>query len=211
VNPARDALVVALRARGIVDPRVLAAIGDVPREEFVPLGMAARAYDDVPLGIGWGQTISQPLVVALTVAALELTGDERVLEVGTGSGYGAAVLARLAKRVDTIERLDELAVAAAARLARLGYSVTVHRGDGSQGLAARAPFDAIAVAAGAPAVPAPLIAQLAVGGRLVVPVGDEADQRLVRITRIGVDTYVTTELCNVRFVPLIGADAWPER
>jgi protein-L-isoaspartate(D-aspartate) O-methyltransferase len=210
VTAAREVMIASLRARGIVDARVLAAFAAVPREEFVPPALAAHAYADMPLSIGAGQTISQPLVVAIMTAALELHGDERVLDVGTGSGYAAAVLGRLAARVDTIERIDALAAAASARLARLGHAnVTVHVGDGSRGLAERAPFDAIAVAAGAPAAPASLVAQLAVGGRLVLPVGDGNEQRLVRVTRVGVDRFVTKDFGDVRFVPLIGAEAWP--
>jgi protein-L-isoaspartate(D-aspartate) O-methyltransferase len=210
VTARRDEMIASLRARGIADERVLAAFAAVPRDEFVPAALAAHAYADMPLSIGAGQTISQPLVVAIMTAALELHGDERVLDVGTGSGYAAAVLGRLAARVDTIERIDALAAAASARLARLGHAnVTVHVGDGSRGLAERAPFDAIAVAAGAPAAPASLVAQLAVGGRLVLPVGDGNEQRLVRVTRVGCDRFVTKDFGDVRFVPLIGAEAWP--
>jgi protein-L-isoaspartate(D-aspartate) O-methyltransferase len=209
---ARDRLVAVMRARGVIDPRVLDAIARVPREEFVPDPLAQQAYDDTPLAIGCGQTISQPFVVAIMAEKLALAGHESVLEVGTGSGYAAAVLSLLARRVDTIERIPELAEQAEARLARLGYTnVIVHRGDGSRGLPEQAPFDAIAVSAGAPEPPPSLLAQLAVGGRLVMPVGDVHDQQLVRITLEEHGEYARRTYGDVRFVPLIGAEAWPER
>jgi protein-L-isoaspartate(D-aspartate) O-methyltransferase len=209
---ARDRLVVALRARGIADERVLSAMATVPRHEFVPDTLEPHAYDDMPLAIGWGQTISQPFVVAIMVEKLALRGDERVLEVGTGSGYAAAVCGSLAARVDTIERIDELADLAEARLMRLGYDhVHVHRGDGSLGLPGFGPFDAIVVAAGAPDAPPSLLAQLAAGGRLVMPLGSVHDQHLVRITPAEHGTYSQRDFGDVRFVPLIGAEAWPER
>jgi protein-L-isoaspartate(D-aspartate) O-methyltransferase len=205
-------MIASLRARGVVDERVLAAFAAVPRDQFVPPALAVHAYADMPLSIGAGQTISQPLVVAIMVSALELTGDERVLDVGTGSGYAAAVLASLAARVDTIERIEALEAVAEVRLARLGFAnVHVHLGDGSRGLPELAPFDAIVVGAGAPAVPASLVAQLAVGGRMVLPVGDGNEQRLLRVTRAGVDRFVTKDFGDVRFVPLVGAEAWPDR
>jgi protein-L-isoaspartate(D-aspartate) O-methyltransferase len=198
-----------LRRRDITDPRVLAAFDRVPREEFVSPSQARHAYEDEPLSIGHGQTISQPYVVAMTVQALDLRGDERVLEIGAGSGYAAAILGELAREVHTIERIEPLAITAAERLARLGYSnVYVHHGDGSLGWPAAAPYEAIAVAAGAPRPPPSLLRQLAIGGRLVLPHGDESNQRLVRITRESESEFVETDLGAVRFVPLVGAEGW---
>jgi protein-L-isoaspartate(D-aspartate) O-methyltransferase len=200
-----------LMRRDIVDPRVLAAFARVPRELFVPADLAAQAYDDAPLPIGSGQTISQPYVVAVTVQALQLRGHERVLEIGTGSGYAAAILGTLARAVTTIERIAELAAAAAERLAGLGFaSVEVQHGDGTLGWPPGAPYEAIAVAAGAPRPPPSLLSQLAVGGRLVLPHGSVEHQRLVRITRRD-DQIVEEDLGEVRFVPLLGAEGWPER
>jgi len=196
--------------RDIVDPDVLAAFGTVERERFVPAELAARAYDDVPLPIGSGQTISQPYVVAITVQALHLKGHERVLEIGTGSGYAAAILGSLVREVETVERIEELAIMAADRLARLGFSnVHVHHGDGSLGWPAGAPYEAIAVAAGAPKPPPALLEQLAIGGRLVVPHGDVDHQHLARITRRDADHFDHDDLGEVRFVPLVGAEGWP--
>ncbi|MGE3768721.1 MAG: protein-L-isoaspartate(D-aspartate) O-methyltransferase [Kofleriaceae bacterium] len=201
-----------LRRRDIVDPAVLAAFARVPREEFVPEKLADHAYDDIPLPIGNDQTISQPYVVAMTVQALHLDGHERVLEIGTGSGYAAAVLASLAREVVTVERIPELALSAAARLARLGFhNVHVHQGDGTLGWPVNAPYEAICVAAGAPRPPRALLEQLAIGGRLVIPHGDAENQRLVRITRENERTYSEEDLGNVRFVPLIGDQGWPIR
>ncbi|HEY0481649.1 MAG TPA: protein-L-isoaspartate(D-aspartate) O-methyltransferase [Kofleriaceae bacterium] len=201
-----------LRRRDIVDPRVLAAFGTVAREQFVPGDLAPHAYDDAPLPIGAGQTISQPYVVAVTVQALQLRGHERVLEIGTGSGYAAAILGSLVREVETVERIEELAIAAAERLARLGYrNVHVHHGDGSLGWPPGAPYEAIAVAAGAPRPPPPLLEQLAIGGRLVLPHGDVDQQRLVRIIRRGPDQLEEEDLGEVRFVPLLGEQGWPER
>ncbi len=199
-----------LRRRGISEPSVLAAFANVPREEFVDADQREHAYDDAPLGIGHGQTISQPYVVAITVEALALRGHERVLEIGTGSGYAAAVLSRLAREVHTVERIEALARSASERLARLGYdNVHVHHADGSLGWPAAAPYEAIAVAAGAPRPPPPLLEQLAIGGRLVLPTGGDRDQRLVRITRRDEATYAEDDLGPVRFVPLLGEAAWP--
>ena len=199
-----------LERRGIADPRVLAAFAAVPREAFVEAGFERHAYDDAPLPIGFGQTISQPYVVAITVAALGLTGDERVLEVGTGSGYAAAILGRLVREVHTVERIPELARRAAERLARLGYAnVHVHEGDGTLGWPPAAPYAAIAVAASAPRPPPPLLDQLEIGGRLVLPTGSDGDQRLLRITRRDATAYSEDDLGDVRFVPLVGAEGWP--
>jgi protein-L-isoaspartate(D-aspartate) O-methyltransferase len=191
--------------RGIRDPAVLAAFLAVPREEFVPEDAKDLAYEDAPLPIGHDQTISQPYVVALTVQALALRPGARVLEIGTGSGYAAASLASVAAEVVTVERVEALARAAERRLSSLGYAnVRVIHGDGSLGVSGFAPYDGIAVAAGACAVPAPLAEQLAVGGRLVIPIGPPAGgQHLVRITRTGAETFATDDLGSVRFVPLV--------
>ena len=199
-----------LRARDIVDPAVLAAFATVPRDAFVEPAQARFAYDDSPLPIGAGQTISQPYVVAITVQALALVGTERVLEIGTGSGYAAAILGTLAREVVTFERLEPLATAAAARLARLGFgNVAVHLADGSLGWPTGAPYEAIAVAASAPRPPPSLLRQLAIGGRLVLPTGTDDHQHLVRITRRDEATFVEQDLGDVRFVPLVGAEGWP--
>ncbi len=197
-----------LRARGIRDPRVLAAMGKVPREEFISGEDFRDAYGDHPLPIGAGQTVSQPYIVAAMVEALELRPSDRVLEVGTGTGYEAAVLAELAAEIWTIERHEELAVKAREILARLGYTnVHVIHGDGSLGLPEQAPFDKILVAAAAPQIPESLIAQLADGGRLVVPVGTRAEQQVHVVRKVGSEIVVTThDLC--RFVPLVGAEGW---
>jgi len=201
-----------LRRRDIIDPRVLEAFARVPREAFVAPDTIEQAYADGPLPIGFGQTISQPYVVAITVQALDLAGHERVLEIGTGSGYAAAILGSLVREVETVERIEELAVAAAERLASLGFTnVHVHHGDGTLGWPAAAPYEAIAVAAGAPKPPRPLLDQLAIGGRLVLPHGDADHQQLVRITRRDVERFDQEDLGDVRFVPLLGAEGWPER
>ena len=199
-----------LRRRGIVDAAVLAAMECVPRHEFVAEEFRERAYDDVPLPIGDGQMISQPYIVAAMTAALRLRPSERVLEIGTGCGYQAAVLAQLAKEVFSVERRPELALAASERLARLGYvNVHVHCGDGTLGLPGFAPFSAILVAAAAPAVPEPLLAQLAEGGRMILPVGDTEHQELQLIEKRG-NALHKSALEGCRFVPLVGYHGWPE-
>lgn len=198
-----------LAGRGISDRRVLDAMGAVPRELFVPQHLAADAYADTPLPIGNGQTISQPYMVAAMIEALRLAGGEKVLEIGAGSGYAAAVLARIADRVYAIERIDALAELARTNLARAGIgNVEIRHGDGSLGWPEQAPFDAILVSAGAPAVPEPLTGQLARAGRLVVPVGDAPNaQQLLRVTRTAAGLR-RESLGAVRFVPLIGALGW---
>ncbi|MBX7099477.1 MAG: protein-L-isoaspartate(D-aspartate) O-methyltransferase [Myxococcaceae bacterium] len=195
-----------LAQRGIRDTRVLGAFRTVPREAFVPEELMDRAFDDGPLPLIEGQTISQPYVVAVTAEALQLRGPERVLEVGTGSGYAAAILGTLAREVFSVERLPALASSARARLARLGFAnVQVRCGDGTLGWPEHAPYDAIAVAAGGPKLPPALLGQLAVGGRLVMPLGPEgAPQTLVRITRERAGGLRSEPLMPVRFVPLIG-------
>ena len=200
-----------LARRGIRNPAVLDAFRSVPREAFMPEELAEFAYDDTPLPIGEGQTISQPYIVALTLEALELRGGERVLDVGTGSGYAAAVVSRIAGEVYSIERVESLATAARDRLERLGYSnVHVICGDGSRGWPEHAPYDAIAVAAAGPKIPDALLQQLAIGGRLVMPVGPDESQTLVRVTRQGEDDFRQEDITSVQFVPLIGEEGWRE-
>jgi protein-L-isoaspartate(D-aspartate) O-methyltransferase len=201
-----------IASRGIRDPLVLAAMRTVPREAFVAPGSEDLAYEDRPLPIGEGQTISQPYIVALMIEAAALRPGCRVLEVGAGSGYAAAVMSRIAGQVYAIERIESLAEAARERLQKLGYdNVEVRVGDGSRGWPEAAPFDAILVAAGSPQVPQALKAQLATGGRLIVPVGARAHyQTLRRITRRDADRYDEEDLGAVAFVPLIGAEGWRE-
>jgi len=199
-----------LVARGITDPLVLQAMREVPRERFVPASMVDRAYHDGPLPIGHGQTISQPYIVAAMTVAARLKPGVRVLEIGTGSGYGAAVLSRIAAEVYTVERVAALAADATARLARMGYAnVHVREGDGTLGWPEHAPYDAILVTASGPRAPEALLEQLAVGGRLVMPVGVSLAQRLVRVTRTEAEQYQYDDLEGVVFVPLIGAGGWP--
>jgi protein-L-isoaspartate(D-aspartate) O-methyltransferase len=195
--------------RGISDPRVLEAMRQVPRHLFVEDAMQAHAYGDFPLPIGSGQTISQPYIVALMTEALQLKGTERVLEIGTGSGYQAAILSRLCLRVYTIERIDALVGRARRVFDRLRYHNIVSRiDDGTEGWSAEAPFDGILVTAGGPRIPDPLLAQLADPGRLVIPVGDQGVQDLQLVEkRDGGLTVRTIE--QVRFVDLIGAYGWP--
>lgn len=199
-----------IEARGVADPLVLAALRKVPRENFVPVDQKSLAYEDRPLPIGAGQTISQPYIVAFMVAAMSLRGGEKVLEIGAGSGYAAAVLAEIAKDVFAMERIGELADLAAGNLAAAGYeNARVRHADGSEGWPEQAPFDAILVSAGAPEVPPALMQQLGVGGRLVVPVGSKPDeQELIRVTRLGEDEFRREDLAGVRFVPLIGKGGW---
>ncbi|MEX0679501.1 MAG: protein-L-isoaspartate(D-aspartate) O-methyltransferase, partial [Pirellulales bacterium] len=201
-----------IRGRGVSDPAVLAAIESVPREAFLPPELAEFAYLDRALPIEKGQTISQPYIVALMTEALQLKPQDRVLEVGTGSGYAAAILARIAREVYTVERHAELADQADRRLREQGFTnVHLLHGDGTLGWPQHAPYDAIVVAAGGPEVPRPLLDQLAIGGRLVIPVGEEKTlQSLVRVTRTGRNDYHREELCDVRFVPLVGAGGWEE-
>jgi len=199
-----------LRRRGISDERVLAAMARVPRDVFVPESLRAYAYDDGAIPIGYRQTISQPFIVATICSLLALEGHERVLDVGTGSGYQAAVLAELAADVVTIERIPELADAAARALAEAGYAnVEVRVGDGSLGVPERAPFDGIAVAAAAPTVPPALYAQLTEGGRVVVPRGTRWGQELVLVVRTPAGPVERTSI-PCRFVPLLGDEGFGE-
>ena len=199
-----------IAARSIRSEAVLGALRKVPREAFLPERLREFAYEDSPLPIAAGQTISQPYIVALMTEALQLKGGERVLEIGTGSGYAAAVLAEIVAEVYTIERISELAEKAASTLDALGYrSVHVIHADGTLGWAAAAPYDAIIVAAGSPAVPESLKGQLKVGGRLVIPVGtDPRAQELVRVTRISNEEFKSEDIADVRFVPLVGKEGW---
>lgn len=198
-----------LRRRGIRDARVLQAMGEIPREEFVPADLRVMAYGDAPVQIGWGQTISQPYMTALMAQELELTGTETVLEVGAGSGYAAAVLGALAARVVAVEIVAPLAQQARTNLERAGRggNVTVLEGDGGLGFAQFAPYDAISVAAAAPEIPTALLEQLKDPGRLVIPVGSRDDQELRVLTKRGgqIEQRVPT-LCQ--FVPLRGAEGW---
>ncbi len=206
---ARARLIEHLRAE-IKDERVLAVMGKIPRELFVPPEERHLAYEDVPLPIGLEQTISQPFIIALMTQALELTGNEKVLEVGAGSGYQAAILAELARSVITVERLPSLAVAAKAVLNSLGYTnVVVHLAKETLGWTDEAPYDAIIVTAAAPRVPPDLLAQLAIGGRMVIPVGSLYTQELCKITRQR-SKNVVQDLGSCRFVHLIGKGAWEE-
>jgi protein-L-isoaspartate(D-aspartate) O-methyltransferase len=204
-EPRRRMVEEQLRARDIEDPRVLAAMGRVPRHLFVPAALRFRAYADHPLPIGNGQTISQPYIVALMTQLAEVEPDDVVLEIGTGSGYQAAVLSEIAREVATIEIVPDLADTARTRLAALGYKdVTVRTGDGYLGWKEKAPFDAILVTAAAPQVPPPLVEQLGPGGILVIPVGPQSQvQSLLRIQKAADGSTVTREILPVVFVPLV--------
>ena len=196
--------------REIADNRVVDAMSRVPREDFVPQGQYHAAYDDRPLSIGFGQTISQPFIVALMVQALELRGDEKVLELGTGSGYEAAILAELAQKVVTVECIPELAESAKQVLDKLGYSnIEVHVAGRTLGWPEGAPYDAIIVSAGAPTVPQVLMEQLTWNGRLVIPVGSRWQQELLRVTKLRKGNEIEN-LGGCYFVPLIGEGAWED-
>ncbi len=204
----RRRLIQRIEREGIADRQVLDAMAVVPREEFVPDELRRYAYRDGPLPIGHGQTISQPSMVAMMVEALELAPTDRVLEVGGGSGYAAAVMGRIAREVYSIERFADLAQLAADRMLRLGIeNVEVRHGDGTQGLTDAAPFDAICVSAGGSEPPTALLKQLRVGGRLVMPLGASADeQKLVRVRKVGERDFRVEELADVRFVPLVSGE-----
>lgn len=199
-----------LISRGISAPAVLKAMGQVPREAFVPVDLAELAYDDTALPIGERQTISQPYMVALMIEALELSPEDQVLEIGTGSGYAAAVLSRIVEKVFTIERHEKLAEQAQARFRKLDYdNIHVHVGDGTLGWQEHAPYDGIVVTAGGPQIPDSLLEQLKVGEYLVIPIGNwKSTQKLVRVHRESQDNYQEENLGNVRFVPLVGEEGW---
>jgi len=206
----RRMVAVQIAGRGVRHRRTLAALATIPRHRFVPATLADAAHDDAPLPVGRGQTISQPYMVALMTAVLAPRRTDRVLEIGTGSGYQTAILAHLVRRVFTVERLAELATGAERRLAALGIGNVEYRvGDGSLGWPEAAPFDAILVTAAAPAIPAPLVAQLAPGGRIAVPVGDLALQELV-VGTLGPEGLAVRDAGGCRFVPLIGRHAFRE-
>ncbi|MDD5312705.1 MAG: protein-L-isoaspartate(D-aspartate) O-methyltransferase [Dehalococcoidia bacterium] len=204
------ARLVELFGAEIRDKRVLTAIAKIPRELFIPENLQPCAYDDRPLGIGFGQTISQPFIVALMTQALDLKGPEKVLEIGTGSGYQAAILAELAESVYSVERIPELAESARNVLHRLGYSnVNIKVAGEEMGWKEFAPYDAIVVTAAAPVIHNDFVEQLTVGGRLVIPVGSRWEQELIKLTR-GENKNHIDKLGGCRFVPLIGKDAWEE-
>lgn len=205
---ARLRLVETLREKGIRDMAVLRAVEMTPRHAFVPTGLRHRAYEDAPLPIGSGQTISQPWVHARYLELLELKGTEKVLEIGTGSGYQTVLLAHLVAQVFSIERIPALFQMAREAIQRAGVrNVSLLQGDGTVGWREYAPYDAILVGAGAPSVPQPLLDQLADGGRLIVPIGDKEEQKLVVATRKG-DQFEMREVAPVRFVPLVGSHGW---
>jgi protein-L-isoaspartate(D-aspartate) O-methyltransferase len=204
---ARAQLVASL-SREITDHRVLSIIGSIPRELFIPSNSRDFAYDDRPLGIGFGQTISQPLIVAMMTEALELRNTDKILEVGTGSGYQTAILANLAGRVVSVERVPQLAKSAKDVLDIMGYdNVEIHVSEHSLGWPDQAPYNCIIVTAGAPRIPSSLLKQLVVGGKLVIPVGSRWSQELFKVTK-GEKQNRVENLGGCRFVPLIGDDAW---
>ncbi|MFW6330374.1 MAG: protein-L-isoaspartate(D-aspartate) O-methyltransferase [Gemmatimonadota bacterium] len=207
----RRRLVEKMRGKGIHDPRVLAAVAAVPRDRFVPHSIRARAYDDSALPIGHGQTISQPSLQALYLQVLEIGPDDRVLEVGAGSGYQTALLAEMAANVYAVERIDELTQRARKILDEFGYNnVALVTGDGTVGWSKYAPYDAILVAAASPDIPDALVDQLAPGGRLLIPVGDRTTQELTLVKKTAEDQVERTPITQCVFVPLIGRFGWPE-
>ena len=204
----RGALVDKLRSKGIKDERVLAAIGRVPRHEMIDSALENRAYEDTALPIGKNQTISQPYTVAVQTELMGLSPGERVLEIGSGSGYQSAVLCEIGVDVFTIERVKHLYERARDMLRSMDYNVTIKLGDGTKGWRAYAPYDGIVVTAGAPAIPTELTRQLTIGGQLVVPVGDRDKQKMIRVTRTGEDEFEKESFSHFKFVPLIGEGGW---
>ncbi len=208
---ARRRLVDTIRSKGIVDPAVLRAFEMTPRHAFVPTGLYHRAYDDAPLPIGSGQTISQPSIHAKYLELLSLKGHERVLEIGTGSGYQTVLLAHMAEQVFSIERIAAVLEQGKANIQRAGAkNVSLLLGDGTVGWRAHAPYDAILVSAASPKVPDPLVEQLAEGGKLIIPVGGQEEQELVMFTKRGAE-LIRESVLPVRFVPLVGTHGWREK
>lgn len=204
----RNALADKLEKRGIEDQNVLAAIREIPRHEFVDTALENRAYEDTALPIGAGQTISQPYTVAAQTELLQVKKGEKILEIGTGSGYQAAILCHMGADVYSVERQEKLYHTAKETLHRLGYRPQLKLGDGTLGWSAYAPYDGIVVTAGAPVVPEDLVEQLNIGGRLIVPVGNQKSQVMVRITRVSKNEYDEERLQHFKFVPLIGEKGW---
>lgn len=206
----RKQLVETIRKKGIKDPRVLQAIGKIPRHKLVDTALHTKAYNDTALPIGMGQTISQPYTVAAQTEMLALEEGEKVLEIGTGSGYQCMVLCELGAEVYSVERHKELYHRAKEALRDLGYKAMLKVGDGTLGWSTYAPYDGIVVTAGAPVVPDDLVQQLNIGGRLVIPVGDDEKQKMLRIVRVSENEYEREELADFKFVPLIGDKGWGE-
>lgn len=204
----RKELVEGLKGKGIKDQRVLKAIGEIPRHIMVDTALEKRAYEDTALPIGCGQTISQPYTVAAQTELLDVKEGAKILEIGTGSGYQAAILCHMGADVYSVERHDDLYQKARQMLQDLGYRARLKLGDGTRGWSAYAPYDGIVVTAGAPVVPDDLIQQLNIGGKLVVPVGDRETQKMVRVTRVSEDSYEEEQLRDFKFVPLIGEKGW---
>lgn len=202
----REDMIAEIRRRDIRNERILDAFRQVPREEFVPPGLRTKAYEDTPLPIGLGQTISQPYIVALMIELAAIQPSSRILEIGTGSGYAAAVMAQLAEQVFTIERQGSLVEASSNKLRELGYrNIATRLGDGTEGWAEEAPFDAIVVSAGSDSIPRQLLSQLKTGGRLIIPIGQRNMQKLLRIIRSSPDRYESKDFGPVSFVALISA------
>ncbi len=204
----RNKLVEELRDKGIKDQRVLLAIGKIPRHELIDTALHSKAYNDTALPIGMGQTISQPYTVARQTELLEIERGDKILEIGTGSGYQCMVLCEMGAKVYSVERHNELYHRAKEALKKQGYSAMLKAGDGTLGWSTYAPYDGIVVTAGAPVVPDDLIKQLSIGGRLVIPVGDSKKQMMIKITRVSETEYQQEELDNFKFVPLIGEKGW---
>ncbi|MDR9417959.1 protein-L-isoaspartate(D-aspartate) O-methyltransferase [Gracilimonas sp.] len=207
----RKQLVELLRKKGIEDERVLRAIGKIPRHKLIDTALYPRAYKDTALPIGMGQTISQPFTVAAQTELLAVEQGDKILEIGTGSGYQCMILCELGAEVYSVERHKELYHRAKESLQDLGYKAMLKVGDGTLGWSAYAPYDGIVVTAGAPVVPDDLVQQLSIGGRLVIPVGDENRQAMHRITRVSENEYDREEMADFKFVPLIGEKGWGDK